>query len=126
MVHQWFGNLLTPKTWTYVWLKESFSDLFSQIFVAKKLYHHYNHEVFVNNELQRALRFDGGPDTHALENHIKSVSDVGEIYTDIPYRKGASIMNMARLFLGNYHFQHGLDTLFQEKYDRVAEANYAS
>ena len=67
IAHQWFGNLVTPEDWKYLWLNESFATYFGYGAVA---HYHPQWEVwqqFLNNETATALDRDGLKGTIAIE-----------------------------------------------------------
>ena len=55
IAHQWFGNLVTPEDWKYLWLNESFATYFGYGAVA----HYYPQwevwQQFLNTETATAL-----------------------------------------------------------------------
>jgi aminopeptidase N len=61
VVHQWFGNLVTPSDWRYLWLNESFATYFGFGIVA----HHYPEwktwHQFINGQTGTAMRRDALP-----------------------------------------------------------------
>ena len=94
IAHQWFGNLVTPEDWKYLWLNESFATYFGYGAVA----HYYPQwevwQQFLHNETATALVRDGLQDTFAIEipggEHVVINSSTAPII----YNKGASILRM--------------------------------
>jgi len=52
LTHMWFGNLVTPEWWSYLWLSEAFARYFQYFGTAEvraiyKIFYHYkiNHQI---------------------------------------------------------------------------------
>ncbi|XP_045467172.1 aminopeptidase N-like isoform X3 [Harmonia axyridis] len=108
LAHQWFGNLVTPKWWDDVWLKEGFSTYLSYLAVAKA---HpkwtYTQEIFPN-ELTKALENDAYASSEPITKEIKNNKQIRQIFGFGSYSKGACLVRMMNNFLTEPVFLKGV------------------
>jgi puromycin-sensitive aminopeptidase len=108
LAHQWFGNLVTMKWWTHLWLNEGFAS-FMEYLAVDKLFPEWNvWTQFVFTEQARALALDGLFNTHAIEVPVHHPGEISEIFDAVSYSKGASIIRMLQAYVGEKNFQKGL------------------
>ncbi|WP_154223209.1 aminopeptidase N [Marinicella rhabdoformis] len=105
MAHMWFGNLVTKDWWNGLWLNESFATLMSAIAVSelpefKDLWH----DFYLNVNL-RAITADKMISTHPIEVPVNSTNDFFQVFDDITYQKGASVLNQLSHFVGQENFR---------------------
>lgn len=108
LAHQWFGNLVTMKWWNDLWLNESFAT-----FMATKAVHHFYPDwdlwnQFVLSSVNEAMGLDALKSSHPIEVNVKSPSQVREIFDDISYDKGGSVLRMLEDYIGESNFRKGL------------------
>jgi len=124
IVHQWFGNLVTPSDWQYLWLNESFATYFGFGVVA-----HYHPdwqiwEEFLASQTAPAMARDGLTDTSAIEISGGSHVVINSSTAPIIYSKGGSVLRQVEGYLGGEAFQSGLNHyLNQHAYDCAASQN---
>jgi aminopeptidase N len=108
IAHQWFGNLVTPADWKYLWLNESFATYFGYGVVA----HHHPQwgiwEQFLNNETATALARDGLQETFAIEMPGGEKMAINSSTAPIIYNKGASVLRMVEGLIGTPLYQNGV------------------
>jgi tricorn protease interacting factor F2/3 len=114
--HQWFGNLVSPLDWKYLWLNESFATLFGYAITD----HYYPEwqiwDQFMWNETNGAFERDSLIETFPIElpgegEQIK----INPATAPIIYNKGASVLQMIRGYLGEADFKKGIG-FFLKKY----------
>jgi len=109
VAHQWFGNLVTMDWWTYLWLNEGYAN-FSEylcvdhIFPEMKIWN-----LFLTYSFSPALELDSLENTHPVEVEVFSSADVDEIFDEISYDKGASVIRMLHRYLGDAAFRKGMN-----------------
>ncbi len=121
IVHQWFGNLVTPSDWQYLWLNESFATYYGFGVVA---HYHPDWQIwdeFLASQTAPAMARDGLSDTSAIEISGGSHVVINSSTAPIIYSKGGSVLRQVEGYLGSEAFQNGLNHyLNQHAYDCAA------
>ncbi|MBL0187090.1 MAG: M1 family metallopeptidase [Candidatus Obscuribacter sp.] len=113
MAHLWFGDLVTMKWWNDLWLNEAFATWMATKATEKLKPEWHNWDDFA---LSRAstLDSDGLLATRAVEYPVKSPEDAMEMFDEITYEKGGSLLRMLEMYLGEDKFQAGIQRYMQE------------
>ncbi|XP_044735757.1 aminopeptidase N-like [Chrysoperla carnea] len=114
LAHQWFGNLVTMKWWTDLWLNEGFAT-----FMAAKAIHAINPEWnSLNDEnienMIAIYKLDRLESSHPISVTIGHPSEIAQIFDVISYRKGSFILRMITLFLGEDVFRQGVSNYLRK------------
>lgn len=108
LAHQWFGNLVTMEWWTHLWLNEGFA-CFMESYCVESLYPELKvWEQFVTGTFVQALESDSLDNSHPIEVVVNKASQIDEIFDNISYNKGASIIRMLHDHIGPEKFREGL------------------
>lgn len=108
LAHQWFGNLVTMEWWTHLWLNEGFASYIEYLAVDKLFPHWDIWTQFSTNDLGVALRLDALLHTHPIEIPVHHPAEIGEIFDEVSYSKGASVIRMLAGYIGEKNFRDGL------------------
>jgi tricorn protease interacting factor F2/3 len=108
LVHMWFGNLVTMKWWDDLWLNESFAT-----YLAYKAVNHFYPEwrvldKYIVDEVFSALNADALISSHSIKVEVKDPQESTEIFDEISYEKGGSVLRMIENYLGEKNFRDGL------------------
>jgi len=99
LVHQWFGDLLTCRDWSHIWLNESFATYFEATYVQ-----HDDGEDTFRYELRGNLQ------AYLNESYKRPIvynvynSDGWEMFDRHAYQKGSLVLHMLRFVLGEQAF----------------------
>lgn len=114
LAHFWFGNLVTMKWWTDLWLKEGFASFMEYLFISKNNPEFHIMLHFVNDELARGFQLDSLKSSHPIEVEIDNPNELDEIYDAITYAKSNSCNRMLFNYLGEERFREGLRLYLKE------------
>nr|XP_016933786.1 puromycin-sensitive aminopeptidase isoform X2 [Drosophila suzukii] len=109
IAHQWFGNLVTMEWWTHLWLNEGYAS-FVEFLCVHHLFPEYDiWTQFVTDMYTRALELDSLKNSHPIEVPVGHPSEIDEIFDEISYNKGASVIRMLHDYIGEDDFRKGMN-----------------
>ncbi len=108
LAHQWFGNLVTMRWWTDLWLNEGFASWIEYLAVDHIFPEWQMWTQFAVDEQHRAFKLDALEHTHPIEVPINHPDEIRSIFDTISYSKGASAIHMLNDYLGAETFRDGL------------------
>lgn len=110
IAHQWFGNLVTPQDWKYLWLNESFATYFgfgmvNHYYPAWDIWHQ-----FIKTQTETAFSRDALHETFAIEMPDAENIAITTSTAPIIYNKGGSILRQMEAWIGPDNFKAGLQS----------------
>jgi puromycin-sensitive aminopeptidase len=108
LAHQWFGNLVTMRWWTDLWLNEGFASWIEYLAVDHLFPEWHMWTEFLVNEQEAGMRLDALENTHPIEVPIHHPDEIRTIFDTISYSKGSSVLYMLHAYLGADDFRDGL------------------
>src|SRR5438128_1082241 len=114
IAHMWFGDLVTMKWWDDLWLNESFATFMAYKVVDWAYPQWKIWQDFVKNSTGGAMARDALNSTHPIEAKVRSPEEIEELFDEISYGKGASILRMIEAYIGPDKFQKGVSKYLQQ------------
>jgi aminopeptidase N len=110
IAHQWFGDSVTESTWADLWLSEGFATYFAALFIQKydgeeafRMYMNDNAHKYFAYEKQRNVPI-----------HDTQTQDLMKLLNENNYEKGAWVLHMLRMRLGDDAFFRGVRDYYNE------------
>jgi puromycin-sensitive aminopeptidase len=107
IAHMWFGDLVTMKWWDDLWLNEAFATWMATkaIDVLFPQWHEWDQ---FGLSRAAALSSDSLRSTRAIHFEVRDPLQANEMFDEITYSKGASVLRMLEKFVGETTFQKGV------------------
>ena len=113
MCHMWFGDLVTPRWWDDLWLKESFAEFMGADASVSATAYHEAWANFAGARKNWAYTQDQLPTTHPIAAEIPDVDAARQNFDGITYAKGAAVLRQLVHFIGREEFYAGARDFFR-------------
>lgn len=108
IAHQWFGNLVTMKWWTDLWLNEGFASYMENLCTDHMFPEWHVWDLYLADRYAVALRLDALENSHPVEVKVNHPDEISEIFDMVSYAKGSAVIRMLAEYLGADTFRDGL------------------
>jgi aminopeptidase N len=124
MAHQWFGDLVTMRWWDDIWLNEGFANWMETkpLKAWKPDWHMELSEVQSN---QSAMALDSLKTTRPIRAEAWTPAEIGELFDQIAYEKGAAVLRMVESWVGEDAFRAGVNAYIERfKYSNARAEDF--
>lgn len=111
LAHQWWGDMLTCREWSHIWLNEGFATYYAYLYKE----HHDGDDAFRYQMRAAQLDVIKGDDTDLRPMVVDFYNRTDARNSSAVYVKGASVLHMLRFILG--------DALYHETIRHYGEAH---
>ncbi len=124
IAHMWFGNLVTMAWWDDIWLNESFATFMSYRILDRVFPNDESWSDFLPRWSGAAFFSDSLEHTHPIHAPVERPEEIAQIFDDISYGKGASVLRMLDGWLGEDAFRAGVSAyLLRYQYANARNAD---
>ncbi|MFZ0428210.1 MAG: M1 family aminopeptidase [Acidobacteriota bacterium] len=106
--HMWFGNLVTMRWFSDVWMKEVFAN-FMAAKIVNPAFPEVDHELrFLLAHQPVAYDVDRSLGTHAIRQKLENLQQAASLYGPIIYQKAPAVMRQLEVLVGEKELREGL------------------
>jgi aminopeptidase N len=117
LAHQWFGDLITCKSWAHLWLNEGFATYFEQLYLeAVEGKDAFDHDRFISTGWYKSSGYQRAMDEHAYVHP-------DDLFDGHTYIKGAWILHMLRVKLGDPLFRKAVQHYTRKHQNGLVETD---
>ncbi len=106
--HMWFGDLVTMRWWEGIWLNEAFAT-FMELLATDDFKPDWQVWTSFGTDRARALATDSLQTGRAIEHPVGRPEEADDMFDEITYDKGASVLRMIERYLGEDSFRRGVN-----------------
>lgn len=119
----WFGNLVTMKWWSDLWLNEGFASYIEFKGVSAAWPEWKMEDQFTVDTMHSIMNLDATLGSHPIIIGVETPDQITEIFDGITYNKGASIIRMMEDFIGTENFRAGVTAYLDANKFKNADSN---
>ncbi|MGI9035398.1 MAG: M1 family metallopeptidase [Pyrinomonadaceae bacterium] len=121
LAHSWFGDLVTCKNWSNLWLNEGFATYMEAAY-REKTFGRADYLRQISEDAARAMAFDSVGQSHALLRPNPPTDD--SLFDTTTYQKGGAVIHTLRETVGAENFWRAINNyLNAHKFANVESAD---